>query len=153
MCENYIKGKEKLSTTTAAGIDTIKIFAKKWKTRKEASYKSFHLVWEKAKNVSCEPLKINKLICHSQCRRDFTNDVKISRYNQLETVLGNGVSSDTPEGTTTSNFKIRRISKDNLKQDKCFPCDQIRKRKRKSGSCEVATRVKTEDGSITLTEQ
>ena len=45
----------------------------------------------------------------------------------------------------------RRISKDNLKQGKCFACDQIRKRK-KSGAYEVASRVETEDGSVTLTE-
>ena len=31
---------------------------------------------------------------------------------------------DTPEDTTTSNVKIRRVSKDNFKHDKCFTCDQ-----------------------------
>ena len=111
-------------------FSTLKIYAEKWKTRKETSHKNFHLVWDKVKNISRETLKTNKLICHSQCRRDFSNDVKISRYNQLETVLGDSVSSDTPEGTTTSKVKIRRMSKDNLKQEKCFPCDQIRKRKK-----------------------
>ena len=109
------------------------------------------MVWDKAKNVSCESLKINKLTCHRQCRRDFTNDGKISRYNQLETVLGDKVSGDTPEGTTTSKVEIRRISKDNLKQDKCFACDQSGKEK-KSGAYELASRVKTENGSVILTQ-
>ena len=52
-------------------------------------------MWDKVKNVSCKSLKNNKLICHSQRRFDFTNDVKISRYNQLEIVLGDNVFSDT----------------------------------------------------------
>ena len=43
LCENYIKGKEKLSNITAAGIDTTKIYAEKWKTHKETSYKNF--IW------------------------------------------------------------------------------------------------------------
>ena len=52
-----IKGKEKVSNITAAGIGTIKICAEKWKAQKEASYKSFHLVWDKVKNVLCETLE------------------------------------------------------------------------------------------------
>ena len=151
LCENYIKGKEKLSNITAAGIDTTKIYAEKWKTHKETSYKNFHLVWEKIKNVSCESLKINKLICHSQCRRDFTNDIKISRYNQLETILSDIVSSDTLEGTTMSNVKIRRIHKDHLKQDQCLHVTKLEKEK-KIGAYEVASRVETKDGSVTSTE-
>ena len=110
------------------------------------------MIWENFKKVSCESIKINKLIYHSQFRRDFTNDVKISRYNQLEAVLGDNVSSDTPEGIAASNFKIRRISKDNLKQDQCFACDQIRKTKAKSGEYKVTSRVETKDRSGTLTE-
>ena len=110
------------------------------------------MVSENLKKVSCESIKINKLICHNQCRRDFTNDVKISRYNQLEAVLGDIVSSDTPEGIAVCNFKIRRISKVNLKQDQCFACDQITKTKTKSGEYKVASRVETKDGSVTLTE-
>ena len=46
------------------------------------------------------------------------------------------------------NLKIRRISKDNLKQDKCFTCNHIRKRKRKSGAYEVASHVETEDKCV-----
>ena len=53
-------------------------------------------------------------------------------HNQLEAALCDDDSSNTPEGTTTSNVKISRIFKDNLKHDKCFEYDQIRKRKRKS---------------------
>ena len=49
------------------------------------------------------------------------------------------------------HIKFRRIFQDNLKQDKCFACDQIRE-KRKSGAYEVASRVETEDGCVTLTE-
>ena len=49
------------------------------------------------------PLKTNKLIYHSQRRSDFTNDVKISRYNQPETVLGDNVFSDTPADTTAAD--------------------------------------------------
>ena len=49
------------------------------------------------------PLKNNKLICHSQPRYDFRNEVKISRYNQLETVLGDNIFSDTPVGATTAD--------------------------------------------------
>ena len=73
---------------------------------------------------SRESNKNNKLMCHSHCRLNFTNDVKVARYQQLETVLGDGVFYDTPEDTTTYNVKIRRVSKDNFKHDKCFTCDQ-----------------------------
>ena len=41
---------------------------------------------------------------------------------------------------------------DDLKLVKCFPCNQIRKRKRKSGACEVASGVETEHGYVTLTD-
>ena len=111
LCKNYIKGKEKQSNITGAGIDTIKTCVEKWKIHTETFYKKFHLALDNIKNISCESLKNNKLICHSQCRGDFTNDVKISRCNQLETVLGDKVS---PEGTTSSNIKIRRVLKDNF---------------------------------------
>ena len=63
--ENQIKGKEKVSNITAAGIDTIKICAEKWKPDKEVSYKNSHLVQDKVKDVSCESLKNDKLICHN----------------------------------------------------------------------------------------
>ena len=46
-------------------------------------------------------VKNNKLI--RQCKSDFTYHVKISRYNQLETVLGENVFSDTPVSTTTAD--------------------------------------------------
>ena len=72
---------EKVSNITATGIDARKICAEKWKASKKASYKNFHLVWAKVKNVSCESLKNNKLICHGQRRLDYTNNVKVSRYN------------------------------------------------------------------------
>ena len=49
------------------------------------------------------PLKTNKLIYHNQHRRDFTNDVEIGRYDQLEIVLGDNVFSNTPVGTTTAD--------------------------------------------------
>ena len=76
-----------------------KICAEKWKTYKDV----FHLVWDKVKNVSCECLKYSKLKSHSQHSCDFTNDVKISRYNQLEIVLGDNAFSDTPVGTTMAD--------------------------------------------------
>ena len=44
------------------------------------------------------------------------------------------------------------MSKDKLRQDKCFTCNQIWKRKRKSGAYEVAYRAETEDGYVTSTE-
>ena len=47
---------------------------------------------------------------------------------------------------------MRRISKYSLKRDKCFACNQIKKRKRKSGAYEVAFRVETEDGYVTSTK-
>ena len=50
-------------------------------------------------------------------------------------------------------MKIRRKSKDNLKQDKYFACNQIKKEERKSGAYEVTTRVETEDGCVTSTVQ
>ena len=78
LCKNQVKGEEKVSNINAAGIDTITICVEKQETRKHR-IKNFHLVSNKVKNVSCESLKNNKLICHSQRRRDFTNDVKISR--------------------------------------------------------------------------
>ena len=99
LCENQIKGKEKVCNITVPVIYTIKICTEKWKTHKEASYKDFHLVWDKVKNISCESLKNNKLICHSQCRHDFTNDAKISRYNQLEIAFGDNVFSGTAAGS------------------------------------------------------
>ena len=40
-----------------------------------------------------------------------------SRYNQLETVLGDKVS---PEGTTSSNIKIRSVLKDNFEPGQMF---------------------------------
>ena len=55
-------------------------------------------------NKSCESLKNNKLICRSRCRRNLTNDLKVTRHNQVETVLSDDVSCDTPESTITSNF-------------------------------------------------
>ena len=42
---------------TAAGIDSLKIYAEKCKTHKETSYKNFHLVWDKVRNISRETLK------------------------------------------------------------------------------------------------
>ena len=39
----------------------------------------------------------------SQRRCDFTNDVEINRYNQLETVLCDNVFSDTPVATTMAD--------------------------------------------------
>ena len=101
--ENQIKGKEKLSNITAVGIDTIKVCTEKRKTYKESSYKNFHLVWENDKNVWFESLKNNKLICHSQERHDFTNDIKISTCNQLETVWSDNVFSHTPVDTATAD--------------------------------------------------
>ena len=43
--------------------------------------KNFHLVWDKVKTVSGGLFKNKKLIYNSQRRRDFTNDVKISRHH------------------------------------------------------------------------
>ena len=53
------------------------------------------MVWSKVKNALFESLKNNKLIRPSQCRHHFTNDAKITRYNPLETVFCEYVSSDT----------------------------------------------------------
>ena len=72
-----MKGKGKVSNITAAGIDAIKIYTEKWKIRNKASYKNFHLVWVKVKNVLYGSLKKNRLIYHSQRRRNFTNYIKI----------------------------------------------------------------------------
>ena len=66
-----------------------------WKAYKEALHENFHLVWEKVEHAWPESLRNNKVIWHSERRRDFTDDVKISRFNQLETV-GDNVFSDTP---------------------------------------------------------
>ena len=103
LCKNLMKGKKIFLNITTAGIDTIKICTEKWKTHKEVSYKIFHLVQDKVKNVSCESLKRSKLTFHSQLWRDFKNYVKISRYNQLETVLGDNTFSDTFIGTTAAD--------------------------------------------------
>ena len=65
------------------------------KHRKNVSYK--------VTNVSWESLKHNEPICNSQSRCDFTNNVKISWYNQLETVLGVKFFSDTPVGNITAD--------------------------------------------------
>ena len=46
-------------------------------------------------------VKNNKLI--RQRKHDFTYHVNISRYNQLENVLGDNVFSDTPVSTTTAD--------------------------------------------------
>ena len=61
------------------------------------------MVWEKFKNVWFESLKNIKPIYHRQRGRDFTNDVQSSRYNQLETALGDNIFSDTPVGITAAD--------------------------------------------------
>ena len=93
----------KLFNITVVGINTKKVCIEKRKTRKEASYWNFYFVRENVKSVWFESLKNNKLICYSQPRLDFTNGVKISRYNQPETFLGYNVFSDTPIDTTTAD--------------------------------------------------
>ena len=75
------------------------IFWKRW----EKTLSS--LVWGKVKNAAGESLNNKKLICHSQRRCDFANDVKSSKYNQLEAVLGYNVFSGTPVSTTTTALR------------------------------------------------
>ena len=75
------------------------IFWKRW----EKTLSS--LVWGKVKNAAGESLNNKKLICHSQRRCDFANDVKSSKYNHLETVLGYNVFSGTPVSTTTAALR------------------------------------------------
>ena len=53
--------------------------------------------------------------------------------------------------TTTPTLESEEYLK-NLKQYKCFACNQIREGKRKSGAYEVASRVETEDGYVTSAE-
>ena len=61
------------------------------------------MVWDKVTDILCEYLKNNKLTCYSQRKRHFTNNVKISGYNQLKTVLDDNVFSDIPVGTPTAD--------------------------------------------------
>ena len=75
------------------------IFWKRW----EKTLSS--LVWGKVKNAAGESLNNKKLICHSQRRCDFANDVKSSKYNQLETVLGCNIFIGTPVSTTTAALR------------------------------------------------
>ena len=49
-------------------------------------------------------------------------------------------------------IKFGNSDKDNLRQDNCLACSQIRKRKRKSGAYEVASRAEREDEHVISTE-
>ena len=97
LCKKYIKGKEKVSNIILAEIDKIKTAEKltthkKWKSQKSGKHMKKHrisiFIWSglRLKMIHVNPSKTTKLMCHSNCRRDFTNDINISRYNQQKIV-------------------------------------------------------------------
>ena len=80
LCEKHFKSKEKVSTITSVGL-TLKEYAKKWTAAEKgpSSPQNFHLILDKCNTITAELLENETVKCHPQCRRDFTNDIKLKR--------------------------------------------------------------------------
>ena len=81
LCEQHFKSKEKVSTITSVGFKTLKEYAKKWTAveKGSSSFQNFHLIVGKCNTATAELLENETVKFHPQCRRDFTNDIKLNK--------------------------------------------------------------------------
>ena len=63
------------------GFKTLKEYAKKWTAveKGSSSFQKFHLIVRKCNTTAAELLENETVKFHPQCRRDFTNDIKLNK--------------------------------------------------------------------------
>ena len=91
--------------------------------------------------------------CHPQCRHDFTNDIKLNRILKQQTKEKEDISTEITvelQEEESSDARMRRKSKEIMKEEKCFACDKKTKRKKRSRHLETLSRVERKEGSATL---
>ena len=91
--------------------------------------------------------------CHPQCRHDFTYDIKLNRILKQQTKEKEDISTEITvelQQEEPSDKRMRRKSKEIMKEEKCFACDKKTKRKKRSRHLETLSRVERDDGSATL---
>ena len=90
--------------------------------------------------------------CHPQCRHDFTNDIKVNRILKQTKEKEDILTEITvePQQEEPSDTRMRRKSKETMKEEKCFACDKKTKRKKRSRHLETLIRVERDHGSAAL---
>ena len=97
-----------------------------------SSFQNFYLILDRCNTITAELLESETVKYHPKCRRDFTNDIKLNTILKQQTKEKEEISTEITvelQQEEPSDIRMRRKSKEILKEEKCFACDQKTKRK------------------------
>ena len=154
-CVDNISKQRKSVNNNVCGFQNSQGICQKWTAvgKGLSSFQKFHPILGKCNTVTAELLENETHQCHTQCRRDFTNDIKLNKILKQQTKLKEEISAEitvNQQQEEPSDKRMCRKSKEIMKGEKCFSCDKKTKRKKRSIHLETLSRVERNDGSATL---
>ena len=172
LCDFIVEEREKKKTLSFRAIQNLKEIAKRWSLiSPESSYATnFDLVWDKIKGLNDGVLlKDVKWVIHSSCRRNFSNEQKLSTNSKNQVsdqaeaseniectsivTLEGEVETEIPYGTkfrTSSEKNLRR--RERIDSSVCFGCLGGEKKSKVKGEIvrDLLSRVELDVGYDTL---
>ena len=149
------------TTLSFTALESLKNIAKRWSQIKpKSSYASnFELVWDKIKDFSDRlTLKDAKWPAHQACRRNFTNEQKLTTNSrQPIDKTGGGENTDTPnnEPNYVDSIASKKVSllksREEMDFNVCFCCkERDRKYTNYETIRDTLQRVELDSGANTL---